>query len=77
MKFAMPYGETMEIRPSKPIDEDEVGIDEEVEGVVYQIFWNEKPLPWCTNTRLQATAIALGCQWGALEIYNRKKNNGW
>lgn len=63
--FSMPFGEIMEIRPSKPIDELEIGIDEEVEGVVYQIFWNDIAFPLHTKTRLQATAIALGCQWGA------------
>lgn len=69
--FSMPFGERMDIRPSKPIDELEIGVDEEVEGVVYQIYWNDTPLPWCTKTRLQATAIALGCQWGARETANR------
>lgn len=59
----------MEMRPSEPIDESEVGMDEEIEGIVYQIFWNNNPLPWCTKTRLQAGAIALGCQWGAQRIF--------
>jgi len=65
LSFAMPDGETMEIRASKTIDD--VGVDEEIEGVIYQIFWNNQAMPWYTKTRLQAMAIALGCQWGAYE----------
>ena len=69
--LAMPFGETMEVRPSKVIDDLEVGIDEEVEGIIWQVFWNGIALPWHTQTRLQATAIALGCQWGAMETAKR------
>jgi len=67
MCFAMPFGGVLEIRPSKELEE-EPEMDEEVDGVVYNIFWNDKLLPWYTNTRLDATKIAMGCQWGAFEI---------
>ena len=67
-KFAMPFEETMEIRSSKFTDDLEVGSDEEIEGIVYRIYWNDQPLPWCTKTKLQAIAIAFGCQWGAREM---------
>lgn len=66
--FAMPLGGTMEIRSSKPIDDLNVDHDEEIEGIVYNIFWNGEALPWCTKTKLQAAAIAFGCQWGAQEM---------
>lgn len=71
--FYMPFGETMEIRSSKPIDQD-IGSDEEIEGIVYNIYWKGIALPWCTKTRLQAIAIAFGCQWGAQEMV--RKING-
>ena len=67
MLFSMPMGGRLEIRPSKEIDELEVGVDEEVDGIVYNIYWDGVALPWCTHTRAQAYAIALGCQWGAME----------
>jgi hypothetical protein len=76
MKFAMPLGQSMEIRCSKEIDEDEIDKDEEVDGVVYNILWNDKLLPWCTTTRSQAYAIALGCQWGAFETFREMTRNG-
>lgn len=69
----MPFGEDMEIRPSKEIDEDEIGIEEEVDGVVYNIYWGELVMPWCTTTRLHATAIAFGCQWGAQTMLRKMK----
>lgn len=73
LKFAMPFADTLEIRSSKPINEDEIGIDQEVEGIVYSIYWGDVPLPWFTKTQLQASAIALGCQWGAQQIANRSQ----
>ncbi len=69
--FSMPYETKMEIRSSKTIDEN-IASDEEVEGIVYHIFWDGTYLPWCTNTLLQATAIAFGCQWGAYEMKNKR-----
>ena len=71
MKFAMPFGEELEICPSQDIDETEIGSDEEVDGVHYNILWNGEKLPWFTKTRLQATAIAFGCQWGASQMYKK------
>lgn len=75
MKFAMPFGKTMEIRPSKEVDEFEIGVDEEIEDVFYTIYWDDQPLPWFTKTRIQAIAIAFGCQWGAYEVLKRKIQN--
>lgn len=68
--FDMPFSGLLEIRSSKPLDET-IGRDEEVEGVVYRIYWNGIPLPWSTKTQLQATAIACGCQWGAQEMMKK------
>lgn len=69
--FAMPFGETLEIRSSKPIDDSNVECDEELEDVVYSIYWNNIELPWCTKTKFQAMAIACGCQWGAMEMQKK------
>jgi len=66
LRFSMPFNESLEIRSNKPID-DEIGSDEEVEGIHYNIFWKGNSLPWTTKTQLQAIAIAMGCQWGAME----------
>lgn len=43
----------------------------EVDGIVYNIYWDGVALPWCTQTRVQAYAIALGCQWGAMEQFKK------
>lgn len=67
MLFSMPNQGKLEIRSSKEFEE-EPEIDEEIDGVVWQVFWNNQPLPWTTKTRLQATGIALGCQWGAFNV---------
>lgn len=75
MRFAMPMGGTLEVRPSKKIDEDEIGSDEKVEGITYSIYWNDLLLPFSTDTRLQAYAIATGCQWGAFETFKEMLSN--
>lgn len=72
MKYVMPYGKTMEVKSSEEIDEDEIGMDEKLDGVVYHIVWDNIRLPWTAETRLHAHAIALGCQYGAMQMY--KKN---
>jgi hypothetical protein len=70
MKFAMPLGKTLEVIPSRELtlDEEDYGPEEEIDGVVWRIVWDDKLLPWNTKTQLQATAIAMGCQWGACEM---------
>lgn len=72
MKFTMPFGQTLEIKPSKQMtfeQESNIGHDEEIEGLTWHIFVIQGEmrieLPWFTNTILQASAIALGCQYGA------------
>ena len=72
--FTMPCGGTLEIHSSKPIDQMETACDEEIEGVVFNVFWDGEMLPWCTKTRLQAMAIALGCQWGANEMIKKVRS---
>lgn len=71
LHFDMPFNQTLQIVAVPEIDESEIGKDEEVEGVIYKIYWNNKPLPFHTNTRLHAMAIALGCQYGAHEIFKK------
>jgi len=66
--FSMPLDGTLEIRSSKPIDDLNVDGDQEIEGVVYHIYWNNQPLPWFTKTKMNACAIAFGCQWGAMQM---------
>jgi len=68
--YAMPMGGTLEIRSTHPVEED-IGSDEEIEGVVYKIYWHGVPIPFCTNTLLKATIMAFGCQWGAQEMSKR------
>jgi hypothetical protein len=70
LNLSMPFGETLEIRSSKEIDED-VENDEEVEGVEYKIYWGSTKLPWHTKTRREAVAIAFGCQFGAFEMMRK------
>lgn len=70
MKFRMPMGGNLEVHPSSPIDED-VGLEEKIDGVVYTIIWDGVRLPWCTHTRAEAYSIAMGCQWGAMEQFKK------
>jgi len=79
MLFTMPYGQKMEIRPSKELTIDEeldIRQDEEIEGLTWHIFVirgdTRIELPWFTKNKLQANAIALGCQWGAYLHINYK-----
>lgn len=69
----MPFGATLEIRPNKEIDEFEVGMDDEVDGVYYLIYWNEESCPYSFKTRLSASAMALGIQWGAYKVNELRK----
>ncbi len=75
-QFTMPLNETLKIISSKPIDEFEIAIDQEVEGIEYLILWNDELLPYGMKTRLQALSVALGCQWGASETFKRMNKNG-
>ncbi len=73
MLFTMPYGQTMEIRPSRELTLDEnleIGQDEEIEGLTWHIYIGKIELPWFCTTKMQATAIALGCQYGARHYMN-------
>ncbi len=72
MKFLMPNG-MLEIRPSRELSEDENKYDNEIEGVSWKLFWDNKIIPWHADTRYDAYAIALGCQYGAFQMYERSK----
>lgn len=74
-KFRMPCGESLEIRSSKPINGLDHEIDKEIIGIVFLIFWNGKSLPWSTSTQVEAMSIALGCQYGANEVYKKYMSN--
>jgi hypothetical protein len=69
MQFKMPYGQYLEIIPSRYLtfeEELEIGHDEELDDLVWYISISEKEnMPWSAKTKLQANAIALGCQFGA------------
>lgn len=71
MKFTMPFGEVLEVRPSREVEEIDIAIDEEFHDVIYNIYWNQKQLPWHTKTRAEAIMIAFGCQWGASEAIKK------
>lgn len=71
MRFTMPFGKYLEIIPNKEIDELEIGMNEQVEGIFYSIFWDKKECPFIFETRATATAMALGIQFGASHIIDR------
>lgn len=74
----MPFLQTLEVRPSRELtldEEFEMDPTEEFDGVEWNIFWGDNPLPWSTRTKTQAYAIALGCQWGAYEVLKEKNVN--
>jgi hypothetical protein len=80
MKFSMPLGGVLEVRSDPELDfDDEIDTpcDKKIEGVIWKIFWNDKQLPWYTETKLQAMALAFGCQYGAMQSHNHtaKKSN--
>lgn len=73
MRFSMPLGSVLVIKPNPKLsfdDELDIGPDETREGVIWEIFWNDKPLPWFTDTKGQAIALAIGCQYGATKQHN-------
>lgn len=59
--YAMPLGGTLEIKSTCPVEED-IEYDEEIEGVLYKIYWDDVQLPYFAKTLLQATAIKISCQ---------------
>lgn len=62
-KFQMSYGQSLEIRSNRDVDEMEIEPDEVVEGIHYFLFWKRKTMGVFFSTRLQAMAAALGAQW--------------
>lgn len=76
MKFFMPLGGTLEVTSETPLtfdEEMEINPDKKIEGVIWKIIWNGAALPWCTETKLQAMAIAFGCQYGAMHASYHSK----
>lgn len=73
MQFKMADNGVLQIRSSKPIDDD-IDIDDVIDGVVYCIYWNDIQLPWHTKTQWAAIIMALGCQWGAKEMLKKMGN---
>jgi hypothetical protein len=69
MKFSMPFDEEIEIRTSRNIDDLEIAIDQEVEGVFYSVYWKEECMPFIANTMYEAIVLSLGCQWGAHQMF--------
>lgn len=69
--FDMPIGADLEIRASKFIDDDFQDHETPIEGVVYRVYWGDLQLPWFSDTESQAHIVALGCQFGAYEMYER------
>lgn len=70
MKFKIPFGGIIEIRTSKPIDMISIGMDEEIQGLTFEIFLNGKEMPIYTKTKGQAIAFCLGAVLSANEINN-------
>lgn len=83
--FLMPYNQILKVvRLSKfEIDEDDddnyraLSEKGEIEGVIYVVRWNDQELPWHTKSHLQATIIAMGCQWAAHQMFNMRYPNEW
>jgi hypothetical protein len=75
MKFLMPFDTELEIKPSKDICECSIAYDEEIDGIVYNIFWGQKIFPLHMKTKGEATSIAIGLQWAAKEMYQRIMND--
>ena len=72
MMFTMPMGSILEIKCSKELDH-EPDNDEQVEGVYYTIVWNGLEMPWIATTREHAYALALGAQWGAMQLWKKSE----
>jgi hypothetical protein len=75
-KFSMPYGRLMEIYrcSDEDFEDSEIERDEKIAGIHYIIKWNGTLLPWCTDTELEAMAIAMGCQFGAEQVLDYRCN---
>ena len=78
LSFSMANGEVLRIirLSSFEINDDFFENDLPTRGVLYVLRWNGMQMPYSATTQLQATAIALGCQWGVTQIFEmRNKNN--
>ena len=79
--FSMPYGQVLKVVRLSTFEIDEYDDDDnytdidseaEIEGVIYIIRWNEEALPWHTKNLLGASLLAMGCQWGAQQVFNMR-----
>ena len=70
-RFAIPFGEKLEIRCSKDISDMEIAINEEIPDVYYYVFWNDEILHAAASKQIEALAIAMGAQWGCFEMFKR------
>ena len=70
MKFTMPYGGVLEVRPSREIEED-VEMDEEKDGLTWEVWWMGRKVPLVFKTRYEAIVMAVGAQWGVKEGLRR------
>lgn len=80
--FSMPYGHILKVvrLSTFEIDEDDddyidIHSEAEIEGVIYVVRWSDQELPWHTKSHLQAAMIAMGCQWGAQQMFNMRYQN--
>lgn len=69
--YIMPRGQMLEIRCNTDTRDLDIELDEQIEGILYYIFWEKEPLHWSFNTEMQAMMMALGCQYGANETLKR------
>jgi len=76
MKFSMPYGEILEIRPSKEMFDTDIKANEKVDGLLYNLYWEEKVFPFCVTTKCQAIGMALAIQWAAKQLQERNFQSG-
>ncbi len=82
LAFSMPYSQVLRIFRLSTFeidgnDDDYIDIDSEAEidGVIYVVRWNDQELPWHTKNHQLAAMIAMGCQWGAQQIFNMRYPN--
>lgn len=75
--FSMPYNQVMKIIRLSTFEIDDESDDydnrdAEIEGIIYTLQWNGESLPWHAKTHREAVLIAMGCQWGAQQMFNMR-----
>jgi hypothetical protein len=74
--YTAPFGGIIKIVPSRALSVDEfsnIGLHEKIEDLQYFIEFNDQRAPWSIINQFQAITLAMGAQWGAYQMLDKKR----